>query len=509
MEELFKFINKKSNNKFKDLLFFGGNFNTKSKELELVFNVVTDSYIKIQDDVEELEKIINLFFNNQLNSQVKIKHLKFDKELCITKIKNFFEKRPELKFILNVENIYIKFSNYDNYEIVLPIKKEFFSGKLEQDFLNFINDYFMKYGENCPDISFEKNEQVDVDKILNNRINSIAEQTVLQEENVKIEQIENILNEVTNTNEIVLATDKLEVVKNICVCGVINRANIREFTKNDKTKKMLSFCLVDGNKKVDCVCFHKDIEKIENIEEWNNHESVVLADVDNFNEKISLKVKAVAFCKIIKPEIKFKGVNKDYITIKPEKFEELSQSNFLIETKQINNEQLKNQNYVIFDLETTGLDVEKCNIIEIGAVKVENGKITQIFETLINPKQHIPEDATKVNHITDEMVANKPTIEQVIGDFYKFCYECVLVGHNSKGYDMPILKRVGFEHRYNFSNAQMDTYELAKKKIKGLSKYKLGFLCDYLGISLEGAHRALNDTVATAKLFINLMENYD
>ena len=85
----------------------------------------------------------------------------------------------------------------------------------------------------------------------------------MQEENVKLEDVENVLGEVTNTNETILATDKLEVVKNISVCGVINRANIREFTKNDKTKKMLSFSLVDGNKKVDCVCFSKEIEKIE------------------------------------------------------------------------------------------------------------------------------------------------------------------------------------------------------------------------------------------------------
>ncbi len=508
MEELFEFINKKTNNKFKDLLFFAGEYDVKNKKLELSFNVVTDSYEDIKNQSSEIEKLVNEFFKNQLVTEVKIKHLKFDEELCLTKVKNFFTDRPELKFVLNVDNIYLKKSEYENYEIVLPMKKEFFSGKLEKDFTDFINDYFSKYGEETPEICFEKAKTIDVEKVLSDRINAINEQVILQEENVKLEDVENVLGEVTNTNETILATDKLEVVKNISVCGVINRANIREFTKNDKTKKMLSFSLVDGNKKVDCVCFSKEIEKIENIDKWNDKEAVVLADVDNYNEKISLKVKSVAFCKIIRPEIKFKSVNKDYITIKPEKFEELAQSNFLMQANEIKCEQLKNKSYVIFDLDTTGLDTNKCNIIEIGAVKVEKGKITETFETLINPKEHIPDDATKVNHITDEMVMQKPTIEQVIGDFYKFCYGCTLVGHNSKGYDMPILKRVGFDNRYDFSNEQMDTYEMAKKCLRGLSKYKLGFLCEYLDISLEGAHRALNDTVATAKLFINLMEKY-
>lgn len=506
MGELFDFINRQTNNKFKDLLFFAGKFDCKNKKLEISFNYLEDDYQKIRENTDELKTLIEKFFKNQLTTEVKIKHLAFDKELCETQIKNFFTTRPEIRFVLNIDNIKIR-KNDDYYEIILPINNEFFGGSLKQDFVDFVTKYMAKYGLEPPEILCEDSQTKDVEKVLEDRVNKINEQIILDDEKITLEDVENVFGEVANLHEVILATNKLEVVKNIAVCGEISKIGIREFTRNEKEKKMLSFSLVDGNKKVDCVCFSKEVGTLENVEDLNGKQAVVLADVDNYNEKISLKVKALATCKIIKPQIKFKNVAKDYITIKPENFEEIAQSNFLIGENQITNEQLKNNTYVVFDLETTGLE-QNCCIVEIGAVKIEGGKITQTFETLIDPEMPMPEKTTQVNNITDDMLKGKPTIKQVIGDFYKFCYGSVLVGHNSKMFDMPILKRVGLENRYDFSNEQLDTYELARQRIKGLKKYKLGFLCETLNISLEGAHRALNDTVATAKLFIKLMENY-
>ena len=166
--------------------------------------------------------------------------------------------------------------------------------------------------------------------------------------------------------------------------------------------------------------------------------------------------------------------------------------------------EILNNNFVVYDFETTGVDVNNDEIIEIGALKIEKGVFTQVFTTLVNPKRHIPEGATKVNRITDDMVSNCFTIEQVIQDFYLFCKDCQMVGYNNISFDSQFLvnsaRRVGID----FNNTQIDAFVLAKQKLKDLHNYKLGTVSKYLDVNLIDAHRALNDVLATAEVFLKL-----
>ncbi|MBQ3047640.1 MAG: 3'-5' exonuclease [Clostridia bacterium] len=166
--------------------------------------------------------------------------------------------------------------------------------------------------------------------------------------------------------------------------------------------------------------------------------------------------------------------------------------------------EIQTQSYVVYDFETTGIDPQSDEIIEIGALKIENGKFTEVFTTLVKPKKLIPPDATKINRITNEMVANCYTIEQILNDFYLFCKDCQMVGYNSISFDSQFLinaaKRVGL----NFSNGQLDVFLMAKEKLKGLRNYKLGTVAKYLEVNLIDAHRALNDVIATAEVFMKL-----
>ena len=102
------------------------------------------------------------------------------------------------------------------------------------------------------------------------------------------------------------------------------------------------------------------------------------------------------------------------------------------------------------------------------------------------------------------MVANCYSIEQIIRDFYLFCKDCQMVGYNNKLFDALFLEKAGKLVGLNFNNTQIDAFVLAKDKLKGLRNYKLATVSKYLEVNLVDAHRALNDVIATAEVFIKL-----
>ncbi len=166
---------------------------------------------------------------------------------------------------------------------------------------------------------------------------------------------------------------------------------------------------------------------------------------------------------------------------------------------------LKGKTFVCYDLETTGLHFEAGDkIIEIGAVKIEDGKITEKFVSFVNPERSIPEKASEVNHIYDKDVENAPKDFQVLQDFYKFTRNAILVGQNIIGFDNVFLVGQGKNCRFNFDNDSVDVLDLAHKYVHGVKNYKLGTIAEKLGVQLDNAHRAFYDTLATAEVFIKL-----
>ncbi len=151
-------------------------------------------------------------------------------------------------------------------------------------------------------------------------------------------------------------------------------------------------------------------------------------------------------------------------------------------------------NYVLFDLETTGLSPEKDAIIEISALKVSGGEVVDEFSTLVNPGFHIPYSASSVNGIMDDMVIEAPTIDIALKNFISFIGDSILVGHNIKRFDMGFIQRdavnIFGKHIYN---EILDTLILSKRYLPDLPSHSLGALADYYSISYEGAHRALAD----------------
>lgn len=163
--------------------------------------------------------------------------------------------------------------------------------------------------------------------------------------------------------------------------------------------------------------------------------------------------------------------------------------------------------YVVFDLETTGISSKYDEVIEISAVKVNNGKVTGEFSTLVNPGRRIPPGASRVNGITDEMVAGAPGFSDVLGDFFQFAGDMVLVGHNISSFDMKFLYRDAQKYFQKVpDNDYADTLILARKALPQLSHHRLVDLAEHYGFSAEGAHRALNDCRMNQKVYERLAE---
>ncbi len=161
--------------------------------------------------------------------------------------------------------------------------------------------------------------------------------------------------------------------------------------------------------------------------------------------------------------------------------------------------------YVVFDLETTGFSPIKDKIIEIGAVKVERGKITERFSTFVNPKVPIPFQITQLTSITDQMVMDAPDIETVLPKFLTFVGDAVLVAHNAS-FDVGFIEQNCRYQDIKPDFTSVDTVAMARILLPTLSKFKLNVVANALHISLENHHRAVDDAGATAEIFVKFVE---
>lgn len=159
--------------------------------------------------------------------------------------------------------------------------------------------------------------------------------------------------------------------------------------------------------------------------------------------------------------------------------------------------------FVVFDIETTGLRASADAITEIGAVKVSGGKVVDEFNTFVNPQRPIPPNIVQLTGVTDDMVAEAPTEDKAVADFLTFAEGCVLVAHNAN-FDTSFIKAAASRSDIPFTNAYIDTLELARTLIKDVKNHKLNTLTKYFNVKLENHHRACDDAAATAQIFIKL-----
>ena len=161
--------------------------------------------------------------------------------------------------------------------------------------------------------------------------------------------------------------------------------------------------------------------------------------------------------------------------------------------------------YVVFDLETTGFSPNTCKIIEIGAVKVENGTITERFSEFVNPQVPIPFKIEELTGIRDDMVMGAETIEEILPRFMEFCEGCVMIAHNAE-FDMSFIRKNCMDLDIPCNHTVGDTVAMARILLPTLHRFKLDTVAKALKISLENHHRAVDDAECTAHIFVKFIE---
>ncbi len=302
--------------------------------------------------------------------------------------------------------------------------------------------------------------------------------------------------------------------------GVVYCGNVSEFSEctrkpregeTGEGKKFYKFTLTDPTGQLKCLLFPR--KELGNIQNMRNGMSVVVKGALKKNEfrgqvSFDMFVNAISLCTFSDSDFKVSvpraAVPKDYVCVKPEPYVSPRQTN-LFDVAKEPAAFLRGKTFCVFDVETTGTNPREDKLIEIGAVKLVDGKLTEVFSTYVNPGMPIPERITDLTSITDSDVVFAPKIDKVLPDFYKFSNGTILVGQNIT-FDISFVAAAGAGEGMYFDNSSMDTLSLARKYLPGLHNYKLGTILKSLGINNEHAHRAIHDAVATAQAFMLLCE---
>ncbi len=161
--------------------------------------------------------------------------------------------------------------------------------------------------------------------------------------------------------------------------------------------------------------------------------------------------------------------------------------------------------FVVFDIETTGLSPITCKITEIGAVLVKNDEVLSVFNTFVDPETPIPEEITTLTGIDDSMVSGAPKTKEAVQMFLDFIGDRMLVAHNAS-FDISFIRKAAADHELTFNNAYLDTVSMSRFVNPDLKKHKLDSIADYFGLGNFNHHRASDDAEMCSKIFYRMVE---
>ena len=161
--------------------------------------------------------------------------------------------------------------------------------------------------------------------------------------------------------------------------------------------------------------------------------------------------------------------------------------------------------FVVFDIETTGISVNHCAMTEIGAVRISGGEIVERYNTFVNPEMPIPENITELTGITDDMVKDAPKIDRAIPEFLKFVGGRLLIAHNAN-FDTSFIRAAAEKVGVPFKNPYLDTVALSRFVNPDLKRHKLDVLAEHYGLGDFNHHRACDDAEMLALIFFKMVE---
>ncbi|MDD7158225.1 MAG: exonuclease domain-containing protein [Firmicutes bacterium] len=484
---------------------------TQTVKMSLIYPM--EKREEVEKSKAEIESAIKKVIATPANLEIDMKAACFDLEYCKQVLGEFFKSYPSVAPFIDSSGISFE-SDGQKVKLNLPLESDACSycreRKIKEEVESFLDAYFTEkidvnfaetqhksdgngfstYSDDCPKyyMSMEGGRTIipqNVTEFIGKKIDEPA---------MYIEDCNGSLTESV-----------------VVLCGTVN--DFKELQKADGSKTFYKFNLVDYTGSMTCLVFTNKSVLPEKAKELHDGDAVVVRGQLNEREfrgekSLSVFVRAISKCTLpenfVKNEI-LREVPEHYTTIFPEPYIQETQSNlFDVDTKEEVLPYLVGKTFVVYDFETTGTDTRICNITEIGAVKLVNGKFTETFSTLVNPGEKLSERVSELTHITDEMLEDQPTIDKVLPDFNKFCDGAILVGQNSNDFDYKILCRLASEQKLKFPDEHEDTLVIARKYLRTVHNYKLGTLAKYYDVVNENAHRALDDAITTAKVFMNL-----
>jgi DNA polymerase III epsilon subunit family exonuclease len=465
--------------------------------------IVTDRAFSESERVE-VKKICKKYVPADFNCEVEISKLTPDAEMVKRKIIQIIQ--TDFKAVaatLSDDDIYVE-KREDGFAYIVKVMQAVGGGNICQDLNSSLKKQF------CGDFygKCEKSERQAEELEVEEEHENIEFEIPIRK--FEIEGFEAIESTEKPTTAVYLADLNFESEK-VTVCGRIDDIRERTYTKGDKEKTYYNFTINDGTASGRVTYFTRQ-RSIERIKALKVGDSIVCTGkAENYNGAIRYTANFIdhgAVPKDFVPEKRAsKPVPKYYEYVKPEEFSDISQQDMF------KNESvpdcLKGKTFVVFDLETTGLNSSPSSgnmdkIIEIGAYKVIDGVISQSFSTFLNPERKLSEEIIKLTGINDSMVADAPTYEQVMPDFFKFCEGSILVGHNIVGFDFKFVDYYCAKLGYMFERKLIDTIPLSQELLF-LNNYKLNTVADKFGITFNH-HRAVDDAYVTARIFIELIK---
>ncbi len=366
--------------------------------------------------------------------------------------------------------------------------------------LNRLNDYLAK--KFCSDFvggteikEAEETLSLLTEEVFEGELQKIEHRTIKVEDVIVIDDF--------NMGELALYIEDMTAGE-VTVCGNITEISERK-TKNDKPFYIIH--LDDTTGTTSGIYFSKKstCHKIKELQVGDT--IIVRGNLGEYNGKPSFTIDKINRCSFPKNFVKKdkykKSVPSEYRTIFPAPAKTVKIKS-VFDMNEVLPEELTQKTYVVFDLETTGLDFMNNGITEIGAVKIKGGIISEEFSSLVKPDYKITKENIEITGITEEMVKDSPKIGAVIPDFMKFIDGAVLVAHNAE-FDMKFLKRFAGAEDYEIKNKVLDTLDMARSNLAMLKRHDLHTLAEHFGIVFHH-HRALSDAYCTADVFIELMK---
>lgn len=518
MTKFFEEFVKTSEGAFPELKLHSATYLRDKHELQVRF--IISAFAIRGYDKEKMAEVLECLQKILPGLKVEVQYIRTyaDDTVVKNKIIEYFNKNQQMIFRrLSEENITL---NVSDKEIFVKLTFETPTFKLLdaancaetlKDFLdtNFNQDIEVSLVEKVVDLSTLNNDAVVPSPIFQEAQSlrlikiSTGEKVYSKWKIGGINQLPNYISDIKNPADNVILCGK---ISNISKSEYKNKKHDPENTRSGPEKlPLVKFYLDDTTSKIEGVCFPRP-EDVDSIMSLGQNDQVVCVGsvtISNYSNSPSLTASAIFRCSIdfdSIQDIKSKPTPTDYSIVRPKPYEgQLSQSSMFEENKTAT-AYLKNKTFVVFDFEATDKDIMNAEPIELAAAKVVNGKITELFQTLIKPKATISQFITELTGIDNDMVKNSPKMEDILPDFYLFTRGSVLVGHNISGYDYPLLKKYADQCGYYFDNDMDDTLLLARATLREYKKFDLVSLSNNLGISHENAHRATADVLATVEL---------